>query len=1195
MAGETTDKGGKRIKRFGRFEILAHIATGGMGAVYKAFDPKGKAVIALKIMSPELAAKKNMIARFRREAQAAAKLAKLHHENIVDILEFGEIDGAFYLALEFVDGKDLHEYIARSPGGRLSVHEAQQIVRQAARALDHAHRAGIIHRDIKPSNFLIVQQPDGPLAKLTDLGLARTEGDDEQRVTKIGTTLGTVDYMAPEQARDSTKADIRSDLYALGCTLFHMLTGRPPFPKGTMAEKLMLHMEADPPDLCRVNEAVPKNLGWIVRRMLAKDPRDRYQTPAELLADLENPQQVRPVPEAPAEKKPRKTVERPVQNAPEPAKPPSSAVAARKKNKKSKAPAWLPLAIGGGVVVVLGFILMIALGGRRPPQEKKTPEEVKQPPPKIEPVVKPAPPKFDIVGPPAPELKPLYQPLLPLDAEALAKEYYGRFPTFPEPPADAKTIVVRRMPVAGQPSVRTLAEALAAVSGQGVSVIEIRDQGPHFLTSLPTLKQRSLWIRGGAGFRPLLAWNGNGAPNLVTLERGNLTLDNLDVVAFLPDKPTPQPLGLFHVQGGDFQARDCTFSVAGKHAPGVVVARLHGTDASASGAAQEVGAEVRCRFSRCLARGHDLTLLATHNTAADILIDGTLAVGGAQPLLLHRNRDEDNLTVRIVRSTLVAQQQLWRWQATVGTGGTPRIKAMAWDTLLARSEAGATEGDLLHLADGARTSLVGFKVVNCLYAGWKNLLSAGDKTCDSLGAWRSVWGHREGDVTLNEIWPPRPLAPLEEVPAASLTPHDTLAAFSASAGRGALGCDLGRLPPDPPLWKQRTFEKYAAADVDLPDPEPPEIPTAPEGLYHGERIDLGKIDVGLHIQARLQTLKPGPHIVLRLAGKGTHSTSPLRFRGVEQVVLYFEQVPAGAKEKFEPLTLELKPGNIAAALIEVDSGSLEIQHGRFRYENSRIAALPPHMIRVRGGNLRLQRCTLVGPLSKTPDSFQSLIACDGAGVGAALPFSVMLRDCVLQCGKPIIELKNPGVQLRCRGCLFYALGDALAVDLSTHITSRTNIVASFQNNTIAHRGAFVNMRSYEAPTNCLPVILQTQANYFLDPFADEPRQACLVKLSPDSLARGLFLWQGKGNVFARDRLQAYYAAAAMPVVKQAFREWEWLLGPIGETASVQVDAVAGKGFTPDQAPYDRLVVPPTVRLEPMPGADLAKLGLVKKK
>jgi serine/threonine protein kinase len=1193
MTGEKKDKGGKRIKHFGRFEILAHIATGGMGAVYKANDPRGKEVVALKILPSEIAAKKNMIERFRREARAAAFLK---HENIVDIREFGEIDGTFYLALEFVDGKDLHDYIARSPGRRLGVEEARQITMQIARALDHAHHADIVHRDIKPSNVLIVQRPDGPLAKITDLGLARMlkiaeDEEHEKRVTKVGSTLGTVDYMAPEQARDSSKADIRSDLYALGCTLFHMLAGKPPFPKGTLAEKIVLHMESEPPDLCVINAAVPATLGLMVRRMMAKNPRDRYQTPAELLADLENPDQVRPFQETPLEKKPRKAAERPVPEVVEARKPSSSAIAARRKNKKAKAASWLPLAIGGGAALVLGIIVLIIVSSLRPPAEKSAPEEIKQTLPKVEPVTKPPPPKVDIVGPPVPALKPLYQPVLPLDIEALTKEHFGSFAAFPEPPAEAKTIVVRRMPIAGQASVATMAEALA--SAQGASVIEFHDQGPHYLSSLPPQKQRRLWIRGGAGFRPLLAWDGGGGPNLVSLERGQLVLDNLDVVAFIPDKQVAEPLCLFQVRDGDFQARACTFSVAGKHAGGVIVARVLGADASA--AASGADAELKCRFSRCLARGHDLTLLATQNTAADVLIDGTLAVTGTQPLLLHRHRDEDNLSVRMVRSTLVAQQQLWRWQSAAGKSDAPRIKVMAWDTIFARSETPAGEGEMFHLADGARTSLMGFNAVNCLYAGWRSLLTSGDKNSDTLSDWRLRWGHREGDLALAETWPPRPLGPLEEVPPTSLATFETAAGFAASAGPAPLGCEIGRLPPEPTLWKQRTFEKYVVADLTLPEADVPEIPTSPEGLYHGERIELGKIDLGLHVQARLQTLKPGPRIVLRLAGKGAQATTPIRFRGAEQIVIYFEQPAAGAKEKVDPLTLELKPGSVAPAIIDVEGGALEIHHGRFRFENSRIAAMPPHVIRVRGGDLRLQRCTITGPLSKAPDSFQSLIACHGSGIGGAQPVHVSVRDCVLQGGKPLIELKNPGIHLRCRGSLLYGLGDALVVDLSTSPISRTDVIASFDNNTIAQRQAFATLRAHDAPTNCRPVVLQMQANYFLDPFADEPRQACLVKLSADALARGLFLWQGKGNLFARDRLQAYYAAADMPVVKQSFKEWEKLLGPLGETGALHIDALAAKGLTPDNPPYDRLVVPPTVRLEPMPGADLAKLGVVKKK
>jgi eukaryotic-like serine/threonine-protein kinase len=1197
MAGDTKDKLGRRGQRFGRYQIVAHIASGGMAAVYKAFDPDEKRIVALKIMSHELMAKPNMIARFKREA---ISVAKMRDDHIVAIHEFGEACGTFFLAMEFVDGKDLHDYISHSPGGRLGPEEARQITLQTARALDHIYQEGVIHRDIKPSNLLVTQEPGGPHIKLTDLGLARHEDDDEHRVTKAGATLGTVDYMAPEQARDSTKADIRSDIYSLGCTMFQMLAGRPPFPKGTMAEKLVQHIENEPPDICRVNEAVPKELGLILRKMLAKKPRDRYQTPAELLEDLEDPSRVlqaRPAPE----KKPRKASE-PMWDEEKDRARADDAVG-KKKMRRSRAGSgtkWLPWAVGGGIVAILGLILLIVVNGRRPPPEEKKPEQVKVPEKKIEPVVKLDPVK-QVVGPPAPALPALYHPVLPLDREALAKEMLGLFAEPPPaPPAGAKVIVVSRFARPATPSVRTLAEAVAQIPAQGAGVIEIRDQGPHFLASLPALAERSLWIRGG-GVRPLLAWDGGGASNLLTLSKGHLTLEDLDFAVHVSANAPPKTLSLFHVQGGNFHARGCTFSIGGKHSPGVIVARLQGsgpaTTASLANLQDAAANEAKARFTHCLLRGAHATLLATHNTPADILIDHTLAVGGARPLFAHRNLEEDGLTVRIVRSTLAAQQHLWRWEGSAGQGGAPRLKILAWDALLAHTDGAAADGDLVHLADGARPNLMGWRAVNCLYAGWRNLLGAGGPGCADLGAWRTLWGHREGDSAQSEPWPPRPLGAIEELSAMNLHPAETPAAFAATGGPGPIGCDLGALPPEPPYWKQRTFEKFPLAAIPLPEIEPPEIPTAPEGLYHGETIKLGKFDLGLHVQARLQTMKPGPHVVLRLVGKGTHVTSPLRFKGVERVVICFEQEKpaAGGKEKLELLTLELKPGGNPGAMIDVEGGSLEIQQGRFRYENSRLAGLPPHLIRVRGGDLSLQRCTIIGPLSKTPDSFHSLIALEGAGAGAPQPAQITLRDCVLLCGKPLIELKNPGARLRCRGCLLYALGDVVAIDVSALTTSRPDLIALFENNTIALRRGFVQVRCFEGPSACQPIVLQTQANYFIDPFVDEPRQACLVKLSADSLARGLLLWQGQGNVFARDRLAAYCVTAETPVAKQSFKEWEQLTGPVGETDSIFVDALPAKAFAADQPTYDRLALPPTLRRDPMPGADLAKLGLVKKK
>jgi serine/threonine protein kinase len=266
--------------RLGKYKVLAHIATGGMGMIYKAVDETLGRIVALKVLAGDLA-KASTLERFHREARHAARLS---HKNIVTLYDFGQADGLYYLVLEYVDGVDLYDYIERK--GQLAPEESRRILIQAVRALDHAYQQGIIHRDIKPSNFLLTRDRDRMRVKLTDLGLAHNPNEEAFRVTRAGSTVGTIDYLSPEQARNSAAADIRSDIYSLGCTLYHMLAGRPPFSEGGLGERIYKHLEADPPDVRQFNPQVSEELWTLLRRMLAKKPEERYQTPAELLDAL---------------------------------------------------------------------------------------------------------------------------------------------------------------------------------------------------------------------------------------------------------------------------------------------------------------------------------------------------------------------------------------------------------------------------------------------------------------------------------------------------------------------------------------------------------------------------------------------------------------------------------------------------------------------------------------------------------------------------------------------------------------------------------------------------------------------------------------------------------------------------------------------------------------------------------------------
>jgi serine/threonine-protein kinase len=281
MVSENTTPASGRYHRIGKYELKEHIATGGMGAVYRAVDREDGCEVALKVLAPELAARPQTLERFRREAHHGLKL---HHENIVALYELGEENGVYFLVMEFVDGVDVQTLIQRT--GPMDAAQACDIVRQVALGLDHAWQTGIIHRDIKPSNILLADQGRRRVAKLSDLGLAIQAHDEECRLTRFGNTVGTVDYMAPEQARNSRSVDVRSDIYSLGCTWFHMLAGRAPFAEGSLAERVFKHALVAAPDIRQFNRGVPPCQVTILGRMLEKVPEKRYQTPAELIIDL---------------------------------------------------------------------------------------------------------------------------------------------------------------------------------------------------------------------------------------------------------------------------------------------------------------------------------------------------------------------------------------------------------------------------------------------------------------------------------------------------------------------------------------------------------------------------------------------------------------------------------------------------------------------------------------------------------------------------------------------------------------------------------------------------------------------------------------------------------------------------------------------------------------------------------------------
>ncbi len=275
----TTAPAESQPKQLGKYVIQRRLGAGGMGTVYLALDTSLNRTVALKVLPRDRASNQQLVKRFNSEGQSAAKL---EHDHIVKVFDSGQIDGHLYLALEYVEGLNVEELVRKR--GTLPVRRTIEIVKQVAAALQHAYERNIVHRDIKPSNLLIRQ--DG-LVKLADMGLARVlDETTETSITRDGMTVGTVDFMSPEQASDSKKADIRSDLYSLGCTWYQMLTGQAPYPDGSVTEKLQRHHSSAPPDPRRINDRIPEAVVAVIHKLMAKKPNDRYQTPSELLDDL---------------------------------------------------------------------------------------------------------------------------------------------------------------------------------------------------------------------------------------------------------------------------------------------------------------------------------------------------------------------------------------------------------------------------------------------------------------------------------------------------------------------------------------------------------------------------------------------------------------------------------------------------------------------------------------------------------------------------------------------------------------------------------------------------------------------------------------------------------------------------------------------------------------------------------------------
>ncbi|HHI81326.1 MAG TPA: serine/threonine protein kinase, partial [Planctomycetes bacterium] len=263
------------VQPFQNYEILDRLGSGGMGTVFRARRKSDGRIVALKVLRPSLSRNKRYVERLKREAEISIRM---DHHALVKGLEFGEEKGYHFLAMEFVDARSLKELLRN--WGRFPMEQILDVGKQCTEALQCIHDQGVVHRDIKPGNILI---DDEGHIWLTDLGLAK--GGEDPSLTRDGATIGTPQYMSPEQARDPASVDERSDLYSLGATLYHMATGQPPFQAETVGKLIHSVLHERIPPASELNPMLDPGFDLVLRKLLMRDPGQRYESARELLQD----------------------------------------------------------------------------------------------------------------------------------------------------------------------------------------------------------------------------------------------------------------------------------------------------------------------------------------------------------------------------------------------------------------------------------------------------------------------------------------------------------------------------------------------------------------------------------------------------------------------------------------------------------------------------------------------------------------------------------------------------------------------------------------------------------------------------------------------------------------------------------------------------------------------------------------------
>lgn len=757
-------------------------------------------------------------------------------------------------------------------------------------------------------------------------------------------------------------------------------------------------------------------------------------------------------------------------------------------------------------------------------------------------------------------------------------------------------LVVSRVGIAGSgQGFDSLAAALARAGSMDSNdpiTIEIQDNGPLFAPAM-SIASKSIVLRGGAGYRPVVAWDTSSAAStkagyLLTVANGNLVLENLDLVVRSADTGDSAISGLVRVTDGSVLVESCSFSIAGRHRAAVSAIWLEGTPADRS--------RPRCYLNRCVFRGAEMTAINLQAPGAEMMMDSCLLVGGTRPLLHVLGRVGSVPTsLRVARSTLVSAQNVVSIKPANSTDRLPTVHWLSWDSLLARF-GNQDGGEMIELQDEATAAAMQWKAINCLYTGWQVLLKyAGGKIGpENLAAWNELWHTTEGEKVLGGTWPAfMPAEPEKAQPAAFRT-SGTSAAYRDSTGTGAIGCDVTLVPVLRENWLNWTYEVAAIARFDARFAEqPPEINhAAADTRFQGGKLDLSRYDLGEFLQDLHDARRLAPRVVMHLAGKGSARSTPFRLKDTT-LVLYFE-------ETVDRLEIAPKPGGTHDALIAIENGGLDLIGGSIVFPSSKSLALPSYLIKMQNGDLRVHGCRLQGPVGEMPASFRGLISFTGSGATALdRARDCSIGDSILISGKEGLQTIGTGVRVRMHNCVLVAGGNAFHIDPGMSPVLRLNGQWLLDHLTVAAKGAVfhcADAQALAAPVE--PSVLQARSSLFLACSDTGTGPAGLLRFEDRALPRGLLVWQGELNAY--DNRLGYFVLPdhrQQPPAGQTGAVLAQIWGPTGERRGLTLDLAQAKPVAIDPAGLERLALPEAVKAKVKgtpPGADLGVLGITRR-